>query len=91
VDIAERAAEVDQIKGSTLEEISQMVEQINREFKNKQAQLQPLIAELKVGDMHPPSASPSLLMSQPQRTSAHPFSIYSCYLLWFFYDSKTFF
>jgi hypothetical protein len=48
VDIAERAAEVDQIKGSTLEEISQMVEQINREFKNKQAQLQPLIAELKV-------------------------------------------
>jgi intraflagellar transport protein 81 len=40
-------AEVDQAKGATLEQISQLVEQIGREFKNKQAQLQPIIAELK--------------------------------------------
>jgi hypothetical protein len=31
-----------------LEDISTMVEQIAREFKNKQTQLQPLILELKV-------------------------------------------
>ena len=36
------------ISGSTLEEISAMVEQIGREFRSKQAQLQPLLAELKV-------------------------------------------
>ena len=36
------------MKGSTLEEISAMVEQIGREFKSKQAQLQPLLSELKV-------------------------------------------
>jgi len=47
IEMTEKAAEVDQLKGSTLEEISQMVEQISREFKNKQAQLQPLIQELK--------------------------------------------
>jgi len=46
--MAERAAEVDQMKGSTLEEISAMVEQISREFKTKQTQLQPLLTELKV-------------------------------------------
>ena len=48
VDLTERAAEVDQMKGATLEEMSLMVEQISREFRNKQAQLQPMIAELKV-------------------------------------------
>lgn len=48
VDITEKTAEMDQLKGSTLEDISGMVDQINREFKNKEAQLQPLMAELKV-------------------------------------------
>lgn len=48
IDITERTAEMDQLKGSTLEDISSMVDQINREFKNKEAQLQPLMAELKV-------------------------------------------
>ena len=48
IDITEKTADVDQMKGSTLEEISQMVDQINREFKNKQGQLLPLIQELKV-------------------------------------------
>jgi uncharacterized coiled-coil protein SlyX len=57
--MAERAAEVDQMKGSTLEEISAMVEQISREFKSKQAQLQPLLSELKV----PPTY---LLLSLPR-------------------------
>jgi hypothetical protein len=46
--MTDKAAEVDQVKGATLEEISTMVEQISKEFKLKQAQLQPLIAELKV-------------------------------------------
>lgn len=46
--MTDKVAEVDQMKGSTLEDISTMVDQINREFKNKQAQLQPLMAELKV-------------------------------------------
>ena len=48
--MTDKVAEVDQMKGSTLEDISSMVDQINREFKNKQAQLQPLMAELKVGN-----------------------------------------
>lgn len=47
VEMTEKAAEIDQLKGLTLEEISSMVEAINREFKNKQASLQPLIQELK--------------------------------------------
>jgi len=47
IEMTEKAAEVDSLKGSTLEDISSMVEQITREFKNKQSQLQPLIAELK--------------------------------------------
>lgn len=42
-----QTAEVDIAKNATLEQISQLVEQIGREFKNKQAQLQPIIAELK--------------------------------------------
>lgn len=46
--MTEKAAEIDHVKGATLEEISAMVEQISREFRNKQNQLQPLIAELKV-------------------------------------------
>jgi hypothetical protein len=46
--MTEKTAEIDQLKGATLEEISSMVESINREFKTKQQQLQPLIAELKV-------------------------------------------
>jgi hypothetical protein len=48
VEMTDKAAEVDAMKGSTLEDISSMVEQIGREFKSKQAQLQPLITELKV-------------------------------------------
>jgi hypothetical protein len=48
IEMAERSAEVDQMKGSTLEQISNMVEEIGREFKSKQAQLNPLMAELKV-------------------------------------------
>ena len=47
VEMSEKAAEVDQLKGATLEEISTMVEQIGREFRQKQAQLQPLMARLK--------------------------------------------
>lgn len=46
-DLTNKTALVDQMKGATLEQISQLVEQIGREFKNKQAQLQPLIMELK--------------------------------------------
>lgn len=47
VEMAEKTAEVDQMKGATLEQISAMVEQIGREFKSKQALLQPLMVELK--------------------------------------------
>lgn len=47
IEMTEKTAEIDQLKGSTLEDISLMVEQITREFKNKQVQLQPLIQELK--------------------------------------------
>lgn len=46
--MSERTAEVDQMKGATLEQISAMVEEIGREFKSKQMQLQPRMAELKV-------------------------------------------
>lgn len=46
--MSEKTAAVDQMKGATLEEISAMVEQIGREFKSKQLQLQPLMQELKV-------------------------------------------
>ena len=46
--MTQQTAAVDQMKGATLEQISQLVEQIGREFRNKQAQLQPIIAELKV-------------------------------------------
>lgn len=47
VEMAEKTAEVDQMKGATLEQISAMVEQIGREFKQKQQLLQPLMVELK--------------------------------------------
>lgn len=47
VDMAEKTAEVDQMKGATLEQISSMVEHIGREFKSKQQTLQPLMVELK--------------------------------------------
>ena len=47
IEMTEKAAEVDKMKGSTLDQISEMVDQIGREFKSKQAQLQPLMAELK--------------------------------------------
>ncbi len=50
--MTEKTAEIDQLKGATLEDISAMVESINREFKNKQQQLQPLIGELKVKNAH---------------------------------------
>lgn len=46
--MSEKTAAVDQMKGATLEEISSFVEQIGREFKTKQMQLQPLMVELKV-------------------------------------------
>ena len=46
--MAERSAEVDQMKGATLEQISSMVEEIGKEFKSKQSQLNPLMAEVKV-------------------------------------------
>ena len=48
IEMSEKTAEVDQLKGATLEEISAFVEQIGREFKTKQMQLQPLMVELKV-------------------------------------------
>jgi uncharacterized coiled-coil protein SlyX len=51
VEMAERSAEVDQMKGATLEQISDMVGEIGREFKSKQAQLNPLMAELKVNHL----------------------------------------
>lgn len=47
VDVTEKTSEIDQMKGATLEEISAMVEQIGKEFKTKQMQLQPMMAELK--------------------------------------------
>jgi intraflagellar transport protein 81 len=47
IEMSEKTAAVDQLKGATLEEISAMVEQIGREFKNKQMQLQPMMTELK--------------------------------------------
>lgn len=47
-EMTEKTAGVDQIKGATLEQISQMVEEINREFKRKNQQLAPLVQELKV-------------------------------------------
>jgi len=47
IEMSEKTAAVDQMKGATLEEISAMVEQIGREFKSKQLQLQPLMQELK--------------------------------------------
>jgi intraflagellar transport protein 81 len=47
IEMSEKTAAVDQMKGATLEEISAMVEQIGREFKSKQIQLQPLMQELK--------------------------------------------
>jgi intraflagellar transport protein 81 len=46
-EMAEKTAEIDQSKGMTLEQISTLVEQITREFKQRQGQLQPLMAELK--------------------------------------------
>lgn len=46
-EMAEKSAEVDALKGATLEQISAMVEKINREFKSKQKDLQPLMTELK--------------------------------------------
>lgn len=48
MEMAEKVSEIDQMKGATLEEISSMVEQIGREFKTKQLQLQPMMTELKV-------------------------------------------
>ena len=45
--MTEKAAEVDQLKSATLDQISNMVENIAKEFKSKQSQLQPLINELK--------------------------------------------
>mmetsp|Transcript_8372 Transcript_8372/g.7499 ORF Transcript_8372/g.7499 Transcript_8372/m.7499 type:complete len:288 (+) Transcript_8372:962-1825(+) len=47
VEMTEKAAEVDQMKSATLDQISQMVEQISREFKAKQSQLTPIMTELK--------------------------------------------
>lgn len=46
-EMAYKTAEIDQSKGMTLEQISTLVEQITREFKQRQGQLQPLMAELK--------------------------------------------
>ena len=48
--MAEKTAEADQMKGETLEHISSTVEKIGREYKEKQAQLQPLMNNLKVID-----------------------------------------
>ena len=45
--MSEKAAEVDQMKGATLDQISGMVETIGREFRSKQAALQPLMVKLK--------------------------------------------
>ena len=43
----EKSAQADQTKGMTLDQISNIVDSIGREFKNKQSQLQPLISQLK--------------------------------------------
>lgn len=47
IDMSEKTAQVDQMKGLTLEQIAAMVDEISREYKRKQSQLQPLINELK--------------------------------------------
>ena len=47
VEMTEKTAEVDQMKGATLEQISDMVESISREFRSKQTALQPLMVKLK--------------------------------------------
>eukprot|EP00607_Mallomonas_marina_P005930 CAMPEP_0182425364 /NCGR_PEP_ID=MMETSP1167-20130531/11775_1 /TAXON_ID=2988 /ORGANISM="Mallomonas Sp, Strain CCMP3275" /LENGTH=679 /DNA_ID=CAMNT_0024606011 /DNA_START=12 /DNA_END=2051 /DNA_ORIENTATION=- len=47
VEMSERTAEVDQLKGETLEHISAIVEKTIRDFKDKQSQLQPLMTKLK--------------------------------------------
>ena len=47
IEMSEKASEIDAMKGATLEQISTMVEQINREFKQKQQSLQPMMNELK--------------------------------------------
>lgn len=43
----EKSAQAAQTKGMTLDQISNIVDSIGREFKNKQSQLQPLISQLK--------------------------------------------
>ena len=43
----EKSTQADQTKGMTLDQISNIVDSIGREFKNKQSQLQPLISQLK--------------------------------------------
>ncbi len=46
--MTEKAAEVDQEKGSTLEEMSMIVDEILRKFQQKKKELQPMIAQVKV-------------------------------------------
>ena len=46
--MTEKAAEVDQLKGSTLEEMSILVDDIMRQLQSKKRDLQPLISQMKV-------------------------------------------
>lgn len=48
--MTEKTAEVDQLKSATLDEISNMVDSISREFKAKHAVIAPVMNELKVSD-----------------------------------------
>jgi len=49
--MTEKTAEVDQLKSSTLDEISAMVDNISKEFKARHAIIAPIMAELKVYQM----------------------------------------
>merc|ERR1712216_84207 len=45
--VSQQKAEVDEVKGKTLEEISQVVEEINRQIKEKKNHLAPQIKDLR--------------------------------------------
>lgn len=47
VEMTEKSAEVDQLKGATLEEMSVLVEEIMRKFQVKKRELAPLVAQVK--------------------------------------------
>lgn len=48
----ERAAQQNQTKNMTLDQLSALVDSIGKEYRSKNSQLQPLITDLKVSSMH---------------------------------------